>query len=116
MKKEKMSRMEKIQIKCSQRHRQRAEAYAINAYLKSLEQQRYEEMLESKNRGETKRSEPWTYDSDSSLSRDSEDSDQPQPQPQHSHTDKSCGPSSKKPIRAMSPAPNVNIASRSNGV
>jgi hypothetical protein len=112
MKRERMDRMEKIQMKCSLRHRQRAEAYAINAYLKSLEQQRYEEMLEAKSRGEMKRSEPWTYDSDSSLSRDSEDSTS---EPQ-SQTDQSSGTFSKKPTRSLSPAPNGKTPSRSYGV
>lgn len=77
MNKDRKLRADKMQIKNSQRHRQRAEIYAINAYLKSVEQQRYHELIQAKSRGETARREI-TYDSDSSGSHDpdeEEDSD-----------------------------------------
>lgn len=68
MKRDRLHRAEKLQMKNTLRHRQRAEVYAINAYLKAVEQQRYEEMMKAKSRGESSRVDPFNYDSDSSVS------------------------------------------------
>jgi hypothetical protein len=72
---EKQLRVEKIQLKNLQRHRYRAEVYAINSYLKNLEQQRYADMMKSREEGDNPQNNVAAYDSDdSSVSRASVDS------------------------------------------
>jgi hypothetical protein len=99
-----------MQMKNTQRHRQRAEVYAINAYLKALEQQRYEEMLKAKSRGESSRVDPFNYDSDSSVSRGGAESGDDSDQPQRSSE------KIKKSAHSNSPAPKDKASSRSYGV
>lgn len=121
MQREKNNRAERTQIKSTQRHRQRAEVYAINAYLKSMEQQRYEEMMRSKYHpssgggggggGGASRIEPLTYDSDSSLSHDSEDSSDPP----HKSDQQSRSRKTRQPPPS-SPKGTVPNPSRSYGV
>lgn len=105
MKRDQKLRADKILIKNTQRHRLRAEVYAINAYLKSVEQQRYDEMIKAKFRGETNRTEI-TYDSDSSGSHESEDSDSAGRQNQQGNSEK----------KSVAGAPKANNPSRSYGV
>jgi hypothetical protein len=119
MKRDRILRAEKLQMKNTQRHRQRAEVYAINAYLKAVEQQRYEEMMKAKSRGESSRVDPFNYDSDSSVSHGEESGEEDSDQPQKSSSEQHAAGREMKKKSLHSPSPTAQgskAPSRSYGV
>lgn len=102
----------------------RAEIYAINAYLRAQEQQRFEEMVKSKF-SSTNESQSRDEDSDSSQSHDSDDSDLPQksasqkklqPQPPQQALQSQQSDQRLKNTRITSPNSKQKSSSRSYGV